>query len=290
MKLRMISRSLGLAGALALAAIVGAPQPASAKTVTIKGSDTMVILGQRWAEQYMKEHPGTVVQVTGGGSGTGIAALINGATDIAEASRPMKPEEKAASKAKSGKDVAEIPVALDGLSIYVDQANPLEKISMPQLKDIYTGKTGKWEDVGAPLGQIVAYGRENNSGTYAFFKEHVLKNEDFAPEILSMPGTAAVINAVSKDKKAIGYGGIAYAKGIKVLKVSRDDQSPAIEATMANVLSGKYPLSRYLFFYTSGQPEGDIKAFINWVLGPEGQKICEKVGYFPLAKKSKPSE
>jgi phosphate transport system substrate-binding protein len=261
-----------------------AVQGEAARAITVKGSDTMVILGQRWAEAYMKEHPGTVVQVTGGGSGTGIAALINGATDIAEASRPMKAEEKASVKAHSGKEVVEIPVALDGLSVYVDEKNPIVKISMPQLKDIYTGKITKWDPLGVSLGPVVAYGRENNSGTYAFFKEHVLKNEDFAPEVLSLPGTAAVINAVSKDRLAIGYGGIAYAKGTKILKVNRTDQDPAIEPTMANVDSGKYPLSRSLFFYTAGKPEAEVKAFVDWVLGVAGQKICKEVGYFPLKK------
>lgn len=260
---------------------------AAPKSITIKGSDTMVILGQRWAEAYMKSHPGAVVQVTGGGSGTGIAALINGATDIAQASRPMKAEEKAAAKAHNGKDVAETPVALDGLSVYVDAKNPIEKISMPQLKSIYTGATTKWDEVGVPLGPIIVYGRENNSGTYSFFKEHVLGNADFAAEVLSLPGTAAVINAVSKDKRAIGYGGIAYSKGTKILKVSKDEKGPAIEPSMANVDSGKYPLSRSLYFYTSGQPEGDVKAFMDWVRGPEGQKICQDVGYFPLAKKAR---
>lgn len=263
------------------------PALVSAKTITIKGSDTMVILAQRWAEAYMKAHPGAVVQVTGGGSGTGIAALINGATDIAQASRPMKPEEKAAVKTRRGREVAEIAVALDGLSVYVDEKNPIEKISMPRLKAIYTGQIATWEALGVPLGPIIAYGRENNSGTYAFFKEHVLGQEDFAPEVLSLPGTAAVINAVSKDKRAIGYGGIAYSKGTKILKVSRDDQSPATEPSMANVDSGKYPLARALFFYTSGKAEGDLKTFIDWVLGPEGQKICQDVGYFPLAKKAR---
>ena len=133
----------------------------------------------------------------------------------------------------------------------------------------------------------MAYGRESDSGTYAFFKEHVLANADFAPEILSLPGTAAVINAVSQDKRAIGYGGIAYAKGTKLLKVSRDDQSPAIEPSMANVDTGRYPLSRSLFFYTTGKPDGELKAFIDWVLGAEGQKICAQVGYYPLTKTKK---
>jgi phosphate transport system substrate-binding protein len=254
----------------------------SGQTITIKGSDTMVILGQRWAEEYMKTHPGLIIQVTGGGSGTGIAALINGSTDIAEASRPMKPEEKASVKAKRGKDVQEIPVALDGLAIYVNEANPVARITLAQAKAIYTGKTTRWEALGAPPSPIIAYGRENNSGTYAYFKEHVLKNEDFAPEVLSLPGTAAVINAVSKDKNAIGYGGIAYAKGIKAVPVSADDASPAIAPTMENVTTGKYPISRSLFFYTAGKPEGAMQVFVDWVLGPTGQKICEQVGYYPL--------
>lgn len=258
------------------------------KTITIKGSDTMVILGQRWAEEYMKARPGTVIQVTGGGSGTGIAALINGSTDIAEASRPMKPQEKAAVKNKYGKNVEEIPVALDGIALYAHQTNPLERISLSQAKEIYTGRITRWDALGPPLGPIIAYGRENNSGTYAYFKEHVLQKEDFAPQIQSLPGTAAVINAVSQDKKAIGYGGIAYSKGVKVLKVSRDDFGEAIAPTMPNVVSGKYPVSRFLYLYTVGKPEGDVKAFIDWTLSPEGQGICEQVGYYPLGKSKKP--
>lgn len=273
---------------IALSAIVSAAGTArAADSLTVKGSDTMVILGQRWAEAYMKSHPGSIVQITGGGSGTGIAALINGATNIAQASRSMKPDEKAMVRAKRGREVVEIPVALDGLSVYVDEKNPIEQISMDQLKSIYLGHLTKWEDLGVPLGPIVAYGRENNSGTYVFFKEHVLANADFAPEVLSLPGTAAVINAVSQDKRAIGYGGIAYSKGTKALKVSRSPQGPAVEPTEANVHSGRYPLSRPLFFYTAGRPEGAVQSFIDWVLGSQGQKICAQVGYFPLAKKGR---
>jgi phosphate transport system substrate-binding protein len=274
--------------ALALATgILAGPAQAADKTITIKGSDTMVIMGQRWAEEYMKSHPGAVIQVTGGGSGTGIAALINGSTDIAESSRPMKQEEKDQVKKNRGQEVAEIPVAQDGLAIYVNKANPMAKITLAQAKAVYTGKTTKWEDLGSKGGQIIAYGRENNSGTYAYFKEHVLGNEDFAAEIMSLPGTAAVINAVEKDTKAIGYGGIAYAKGIKAIDVSKDEKSPAIAPTMDNVLSGKYPISRSLYFYTAGKADGEAKAFIAWVLGAEGQKICEAVGYYPLAKAQK---
>ncbi|MFA5138223.1 MAG: phosphate ABC transporter substrate-binding protein [Elusimicrobiota bacterium] len=261
---------------------------AAGKTVTIKGSDTMVILGQRWAEDYMKSHPGTVIQVTGGGSGTGIAALINGSTDIAEASRPMKAEEKASVKRKQGKDVSEIPVAQDGVALYVHKANPLKKITLAQAKRIYAGELTQWSELGIKLSQIIVYGRENNSGTYAYFKEHVLGNQDFAPEVLSLPGTAAVINAISKDKNAIGYGGIAYGKGIRAVPVGNDEKSPALEPTMKNVLDGSYPISRALYFYTAGKPEGEMKRFIDWVLGPEGQRICGQVGYYPLKKPSKP--
>jgi phosphate transport system substrate-binding protein len=255
------------------------------KVVTIKGSDTMVILGQRWAETYMGAHPGTRIQVTGGGSGTGIAALINGGTDICEASRPMKDKEKEQVKARHGKEVKEIPVALDGIAIYVHQSSPISVLSQPQLKLIYTGKITNWKDVGGQDAKIVPYSRENNSGTYVFFKEHVLGNEDFAREIQTLPGTAAVVNAVSKDPASIGYGGIAYATGIRAVPVKKDDNSEAVPVSLQTVQSGKYPLSRNLFFYTIGEPQGEEKAFIDWVLGSEGQKICEAVGYYPLVVK-----
>ena len=286
----MNTRAIKAAAILLSAGFMTGTAYAAGKTVTIKGSDTMGIFGQRWAEEYMKAHPGVIIQVTGGGSGTGIAALINGSTDIAEASRPMKPEEKASVKKKHGKDVEEIPVAQDSLAIYVHQSNSLKTITLAQAKAIYTGKMTKWDELGVKLGQIIAYGRENNSGTYAYFKEHVLGNQDFAPEILSLPGTAAVINAISKDKIAIGYGGIAYGKGIRELSVSKDEKSPAITPTMANVLNGSYPLSRALYFYTAGKPEGEEKLFIDWVLGPEGQKICDQVGYYPLKQAKKPAK
>jgi phosphate transport system substrate-binding protein len=254
------------------------------KAITIKGSDTMVILGQRWAETYMNEHPGARVQVTGGGSGTGIAALINGGTDICESSRPMKDSERAQVKQRHGKDVKEIPVALDGLAIYVHTSSPLKSISKSQVKGIYTGRITNWREVGGKDSRIIAYSRENNSGTYVFFKEHVLDNEDFAATVQTLPGTAAVVNAVSKDPASIGYGGIAYATGIRSLPVQGDAGSEPVPATLENVASGRYPLSRNLFFYTSGEPTGEVKVFIDWVLGPRGQEVCEKVGYYPLPK------
>ncbi len=255
------------------------------KTVTIKGSDTMVILGQRWAETYMGEHPGVHIQVTGGGSGTGIAALINGGTDICEASRPMKDSEKGQVKARRGMDVVETPVALDGVAIYVHQSNPVPFLTEAQLKGVYTGRIASWDMVGGQPRKIVAYSRENNSGTYVFFKEHVLGNEDYAREVQTLPGTAAIVNAVSKDLASIGYGGIAYASGIRAVPVKKDADSEAVHPSLETVQNGRYPLSRNLYFYTAGEPSGEAKSFVAWVLSPEGQKICEAVGYYPLRAK-----
>lgn len=254
------------------------------KTVTMKGSDTMVILGQRWAEKYMTSHKDAVIQVTGGGSGTGIAALINGSADIAQSSRAMKDKEKAEVTTKRGAAPAEIPTAMDGLAIYVHGNNPVAKLAVPKIKEIYQGDIVNWKDLGGPDEEIVVYSRENNSGTYAYFKEHVLKNEDFAPGVQTLPGTASIINAVSKDEWSIGYGGIGYSSGVKVLSVASEDSLGYFEPTEANVESGKYPLARPLFWYTVGEPTGEIKALVDWVLGPEGQKIVTEVGYYPLPK------
>lgn len=254
------------------------------KNITIKGSDTMVILGQRWAERYMATHKDAVVQVTGGGSGTGIAALINGSADIAQSSRAMKDKEKQEVKTKRGAEPKEIPTAMDGLAIYVHEKNPIAKITAPRLKEIFQGDVTNWKDLGGPDEEIVVYSRENNSGTYAYFKEHVLQNEDFAPAVQTLPGTASIINAVSKDEWAIGYGGIGYSSGVKILAVAKDDTSGYFEPTEANVESGKYPLARPLFWYTVGEPTGEIKALVDWVLGPDGQKVVTEVGYYPLPK------
>ena len=194
----------------------------------------------------------------------------------------MKDDEKEQVRSRYGKDVKEIPVALDGVAIYVNRSSPIQALSEPQLKDIYTGKITNWRDVGGPDGRIVVYSRENNSGTYVFFKEHVLKNEDFARDIQTLPGTAAVVNAVSKDPSSIGYGGIAYAKEIRAVPVRRVDSSQPVQPSLATVQSGEYPLSRNLYFYTIGEPADEAKAFIEWVLSPEGQRVCEAVGYYPL--------
>ncbi len=261
------------------------PAPAAKEgPITIKGSDTMVILGQRWAENYMKQNPGAVIQVTGGGSGTGIAALINGSADICESSRPMKDKEKADLKGKRSAEAVETKVALDALAIYVNAKNPLQEIAIPDVAKIYKGETTSWKDVGGPSHAIVLYGRENNSGTYGYFKEHVLENKDFAPAVQTLAGTSAVVNAVKGDPFGIGYGGIAYLEGIRALKVKKDASSPAIAPSLETAQDGTYPISRYLYFYTAGAPTGAIKRFIDWTVGAEGQKVISDVGYYPLPK------
>jgi phosphate transport system substrate-binding protein len=156
---------------------------------------------------------------------------------------------------------------------------------MKQLKSIFTGMVTNWRELGGKDARIVVYGRENSSGTYMFVKEHVLANEDFAKDVQTLPGTGAIVNAISKDPASIGYGGIAYASGIRVLPVSRDEKSAPETPTLETVKSGVYPLSRNLFFYTIGEPTGNVKTFIDWVLGSEGQKLCEAVGYYPIVQK-----
>lgn len=250
------------------------------KTITVKGSDTMVIMAQRWAEAYMAKHPGTVVQVTGGGSGTGISALINGTTDICNSSRPMKSAERAKLQERYATLGVEIKSAKDGLSVYVNDASPVKELSVDQLRDVYLGRIVNWKQLGGPDAKIIVYGRENNSGTYAFFKDHVLGGKDYVATMQSMPGTAAVVNAVSKDPNGIGYGGMAYAKGIRILPL-KNGAGPAIAPSATTVGNGAYPLSRYLYMYTAQRPSGAVKEYVDWILSPEGQAIATQVGYFP---------
>ena len=257
---------------------------AEKKTVTIKGSDTMVILVQRWAEVYSSKNSNVQFQVTGGGSGTGLSALLNGTTDVCASSRPIKPSEVAQLKGKYKSKGVEVAVARDGLSVYVHKNNPVQKMTVAQLRDIFMGKITNWKQVGGRDAKIVLYSRENNSGTYEFFKEHVLEKKDFAPQAQHMVGTGALVNAISKDPNAIGYGGIAYAEGVKDILLAKNASGPYIEPTESNIISGSYPLSRFLFFYLRERPSGDIKKFIDWVLSKEGQKVVNEVGYIPVKK------
>ena len=267
--------------AIVMIAVLGFAFMPAPKKITVKGSDTMVILAQKWAEVYMKSHPQTVVQVTGGGSGTGISALINGSTDICNSSRPMKQSEMDKLKDRYASMGIEIPCAKDGVTIFLNESNPVKELTIKQLSNIFSGKTRNWKEVGGPDQDIKLYGRENSSGTYVFFKDNVVKT-DYAASCQTLPGTAAVVNAVSKDKFGIGYGGAAYAAGVKHCAVKKDDKSVAYVASAETIKSGQYPITRYLYMYLCNRPTGEIKAYIDWILGSEGQKLVTEIGYFPV--------
>ena len=253
----------------------------SLNKITVKGSDTLVILSQRWAEVYMQKHPETTIQVTGGGSGVGLAALINGSTDIANSSRPIKASELEKLKARYNTLGVEIPCAKDGLTVYLNKGNSVSELTLKQIGQIFSGKITNWKQVGGDDAPIRLYGRENSSGTFGFFKDNVVKT-DFSTSCQTLPGTAAIVNAVKKDKYSVGYGGAAYAEGVKDCKVKKDDKSPGIAPTAETIKNKTYPITRYLFMYLRSKPTGETKAFIDWILSAEGQAEITKVGYFPL--------
>ncbi len=254
-----------------------------AGTITAKGSDTLVILAQKWAEVYMGKNPDTKIQVTGGGTGTGFAALQNKTTDLCNASRKIKAKEITACVEAFGKRPTEYKVALDGLSVYVHESNKISSLSLEELEGIFTGQIKNWKEVGGEDAPIVVYSRENSSGTYEFFKEHVLKGKDFAASAQTMPGTAAVLQGIAKDKNAIGYGGAAYGAGARHIKVSATKGGEAVEPTEENVVKGTYPIWRHLFIYVNpALDKGEVAAYLKWIRGDEGQKLVKDVGYYPL--------
>ena len=254
-----------------------------AGTITAKGSDTLVILAQKWAEVYMGKNADTKIQVTGGGTGTGFAALQNKTTDLCNASRKIKAKEITACVEAFNRRPTEYKVALDGLSIYVHESNKIPSLSLEELEGIFTGQIKNWKEVGGEDAPIVVYSRENSSGTYEFFKEHVLKGKDFAASAQTMPGTAAVLQGIAKDKNAIGYGGAAYGAGARHIKVSATKGGEAVEPTEENVVKGTYPIWRHLFIYVNpALDKGEVAAYLKWIRGDEGQKLVKDVGYYPL--------
>ena len=197
----------------------------------------------------------------------------------------MKDKERAELALKRNRPAVETKVALDALAIYVNQKSPVHEISLPALAKIYRGETTSWADLGGPSHAIVLYGRENNSGTYGYFKEHVLENKDFSASTQTLAGTSAVVNAVKGDEFGIGYGGIAYLEGVRALPVKKAETSAAVAPSLDTAQSGAYPVSRFLFFYTAGEPGPNTKKFIDWVTGPAGQKTIADIGYYPLPGK-----
>tara|TARA_A100001037_G_scaffold305916_1_gene348046 strand:+ start:6390 stop:7295 length:906 start_codon:yes stop_codon:yes gene_type:complete len=257
--------------------------PLSAETITVKGSDTLVVLAQKWAKSYMTEHPKIRIQVTGGGSGTGLAALQNNTTDLANASRRIKPSETIGCIKAFKHRPLEFKICLDGLSIFVNESNPVSEISLAQLKAVFTGSISNWKALGGADSTIMIYGRENSSGTYDFFKSRVLKGADYSFRIQSMPGTAALVQAVAKDRNGIGYGGSAFGQGVRRLRVRRRADGPAYAPTEDNVRSQKYPIWRYLYVYLNpAQNKGVLADYLNWMQSQVGQQVAADSGYYPL--------
>ena len=262
-------------------------------TIQVKGSDTMVNLAQAWAEAYKKVRPEVEVEVFGGGSGVGIAALSRGTIDIATASRNMKDSEREQAKANTGKDPVGLVVGYDALAVYVHKDNPLDTITAGTLAGIFgeDGAIGKWSQLGVTIPKIrdqriVRVSRQSSSGTYEFFREHVLRKKDFKLGSLDMNGSKEVVELVAGAKTAIGYSGMGYATDqVKMLRVAAADGDTAFEPSVANTQTRRYPLARSLLVYTLGEPQGEVKAFIEWMLSAAGQRIVQESGYVPLAER-----
>jgi len=256
--------------------------------IQIKGSDTMVNLGQAWAEKYMEKNPAEFVAVTGGGSGTGFSSLISVTCDIAMASRNIKNKEIALAEGKGVKPY-EIKVALDGLAVVVNPNNPVSKLTLAQLADIFTGRITNWKEVGGSDLKIVLLSREVNSGTHVYFKEHVLRKNDpnakdeFAPNALMLPSSQAIADEVAGNVSAIGYYGMGYISvKQKAVHIAKDAQSAYVVPTIDNVVNNTYPISRPLFLYTNGQPQGLVKKFSDFCLSAQGQDIVLKTDFVPI--------
>ena len=276
--------------ALAVSAIALGGSAEARELIQNKGSDTLVNVAQAWAESYQKVNSDVAVAVTGGGSGTGIAAMINGTVDIANASRAMKQKELDLAKSK-GQDPIEHIVGYDALAVYLHMDNPADKLSIPQLAEIYgeEGKTEIWTDIGLEVPgckdqEMVLVSRQNNSGTYAYFRKAVLgKARDYRMGTRDMHGSKDVVDLVEKTPCAIGYSGLAYATDhVKLACISKDDSGECVMPTVPSAADGSYPIARPLFMYTNGEPAGEIKAYMDWILSDEGQCIIKSKGYAPV--------
>ena len=300
---RLLAARLALAGLVLLAAaLLGACRrdhssasvtaaPAAAEIIENKGSDTLVNLALAWAERYMQEHPEVRISVTGGGSGTGIAALINGTVDIANASRALKEEEISAAQ-NAGFEAKQVAVAMDAIAVVVHPSNPIDELTIPQLADIFTGRITNWREVGGPDRPIVLLSRESNSGTYVYFLEHVIRqgqadNRDlFSPGALLMPSSEGISNEVRQNPNAIGYDGLGYVTADqKTLRIAPRAGAVAVAPTVETVVQGTYPIARPMFFYTPPNPPEHVAKYIAWVLAPEGQALIKEKGYIPLEAK-----
>ena len=269
----------------------GGQTAAASTTIQVKGSDTMVNVAQAWAEEYHQVAPNVDIEVSGGGSGVGIAALERGTVDIANASRNMKPEEIEQAVRNTGKQPKEFIVGFDALAVYVHKDNPMTSISLEQLAQIYAenGTVTRWSELGVTIpgvtdDEIVRVSRQSSSGTYEFFREHVLGNHDFKLGSRDMNGSKEVVELVGNTKTAIGYSGMGYATpAVKMLPLAVKSGDAPVEPSVANTIAKSYALARSLQLYTLGEPEGEIRRYIDWILSPAGQRLLEENGYVPLA-------
>jgi phosphate transport system substrate-binding protein len=248
----------------------------------IKGSDTCLPLSQKFAESFMKKNPGSSITVIGGGSGVGFSSLMSGTTDIAQASRSIKMDEKIKMK-EAGKAFKEIIIAYDAISVVVNPANKLDALTREQLEGIFTGSITNWKEVGGNDMKIIVYSRESSSGTFEFFKEHVMKKKNYATSVLLMPATGAIIQSVSQTEGAIGYVGLAYVeKSVKAIKVSYDQGKNFVAPSIETAKNKTYPITRPLFYYFLNSTESGVKPLVDFILSDEGQEIVLKEGYVPL--------
>lgn len=258
-------------------------------SISIKGSDSEVNLVQRMAETFMAEHPEVSISVTGGGSGTGIAALVEGTIDLANSSRELKGTEKVAASRNKVEPVATI-FATDGLSVIVNEANPIDELSLDQVGALFRGETASWDGLGHS-GEVTPYGRQSNSGTYSFFRGAVV-NGDFGETVREMNGNAQIVEGVRSDPSAVGYVAVGYVQkntdGLKVLKISKDGGAATSPLDAEAVLSGTYPIARPLYQYSNGEPSGALKDFLRYELSPEGEAIVSEMGFYPVAEAWRP--
>lgn len=249
-------------------------------SITVQGSDTMLNISTAWSEAFMDANPGVDISVQGGGSGTGIASLLNGTVDFANASRQIKDEEVAEAEA-NGIDPVEHKVAIDGIAVVVNPANAVEELTLEQLGQIFRGEITNWKDVGGADMQIVLLSRDSSSGTYEYFKEAVVAAEDenaeYAASAKLLPSNQAIADEVAANEAGIGYIGLGYlTDDVAVVAVD------GVKASVETAADGSYPISRYLYMYSDGQPDGVMQAFLDWILGAEGQQLVEDEGFVPL--------
>jgi len=293
--MKSLPRLIGLMIVLALVGVSCAsnnPSQTSSQTTTAyienKGSDTIVNLALAWAEQYQADHADVRISVTGGGSGTGIAALVNGTVDIANASRQIKPEEVTEAEAK-GIEPVEFVIARDAIAVIVNPENPVSELTLQQISDIYSGKISNWKEVGGEDRPIVRLSRETNSGTHVYFLETVLRLGDkenktlFSMDTLLLPSSEGIIYEVRQNPNAIGYDGLGYVpKDLKMIAIAKEQGGAYVLPSADTVNNGTYPIARDLYMYTAGQPTGAVKAYLDWILSPAAQTIVTKLGFVPI--------